>query len=199
MSKLINTQHVLNDGIVVEETNRKSNRTGYTGAALSPSWTLDADKPFIAACSNPTDPAIMAQMSAQARTAWHGGSYADAREAAYVVGMFHADPVGTERLIQSHGPIDKFPKDLYDLPVGLTNEAAVEILNNKKLKKKKSTTVTIKLDASIPASGNLSHVYTIESIRAAAKKCGGPEQFQAALKGVNVVEAAVKFNLIAKV
>jgi hypothetical protein len=28
-------------------------------------------------------------------------------------------------------------QDLYDLPVGLTNEAAVEILNNKKLKKKK--------------------------------------------------------------
>jgi hypothetical protein len=198
MTPVINTQHVLSTGIVVEETTRKSNRTGYTGAALSPSWTLDADKPFIAACANPTDPAVMAQMSAQERTAWHGGSYADAREAAYVVGMFHADPVGTERLIKSSGPVDQFPKDLYDLPVGLTNEAAVEILNTKKALKKK-TTVTVKLDAGVPAAGNLGRVYTIESIRAAAKKCGGPEQFQTALKGVNVVEAAVKFNLIAKV
>lgn len=197
MTTVINTQHVLSDGIVVEATTRKSNRTGYTGAALSPSWTLDANKPFIAACSNPTDPAVMAQMSAQERTAWHGGAYADAREAAYVVGMFHADPVGTERLIKSSGPVDKFPKDLYDLPVGLTNEAAVEILNTKKALKKKAT-VAVKLDAGIPAQGNLSKFYTIDSIRAAAKKCGGPEQFQVALKGINVVEAAVKFDLIIK-
>lgn len=197
MSKVTNIKHVLSDGIIVEETNRKSNRTGYTGAALSPSWTMDADKPFIAACSNPTDPAIMAQMSAQERTAWHGGSYADAREASYVVGMFHADPVGTERLIHSHGPIDKFPTDLYNLPEGLTNEAAVEILNNKKLKKKK-TTVTVKMDTNVPAKGNLSRIYTIKSIRVAAKNTGGPEQFQVALEGLNVVEAAVKFNLIVK-
>lgn len=197
MSKVINIKHTLSDGIVVEETNRKSNRTGYTGAALSPSWTLDADKPFIAACSNPTDPVIMAQMSAQERTAWHGGSYADAREAAYVVGMFHADPVGTERLIHSHGPIDKFPADLYELPVGLTNEAAVEILNTKKALKKK-TTVTVKLDRALPAAGNLGRFYTTDSIRSAAKKAGGPEQFQAILKGINVIEAAVKFNLTIK-
>ena len=183
----------LSDGIQIEQTERKSNRSGYTGAALSPSWTLDADKPFIAACSNPSDPDIMKQMRAQDRTAWHGGSYADAREAAYVVGLFRRDPVGTDRLIGQYGVIDEFPKDLYDLPPGLEYEKAVEILNNRKIKKK-STTV-VKLDPSVPARGNLYSFFKREQIVALARAAGGPEAFQASLEGLTIRDFATKFDL----
>jgi hypothetical protein len=189
----MSTKHTLSDGVVIEESDRKSNQSGYTGAALSPSWTLDADKPFIAACGNPSDPAIMAQMNAQHRTAWHGGSYADAREAAYVVGLFKQDPVATERLIQSHGPIDKFPKDLYNLPVILSTQKAIQHLNNAKIKSKQPP----KPDATVTvAKGNLVKFYTIASIKEAAKKAGGPEAFQASLEGKTASEAAVEHNLV---
>jgi hypothetical protein len=184
----------LSDGIVIEASDRKSNQSGYTGAALSPSWTLDADKPFIAACGNPRDPAIMAQMNAQHRTAWHGGSYADAREAAYVVGRFKQDPVGTERLIQSHGPIDKFPADLYNLPVVMSTANAIKHLNNVKIKSKLK--VVEKADpATVPAKGNLYIYFSRDQIVPIAKQAGGPEAFQASLAGLTVKGFAEKFAL----
>jgi len=186
-------KYTLSDGVVIEASDRKSNQSGYTGAALSPSWTLDADKPFIAACGNPSDPAIMAQMNAQHRTAWHGGSYADAREAAYVVGLFKHDPVGTERLIQSHGPIDKFPVDLYNLPVVMSTANAIKHLNNAKIKSKQPA----KPDATVTvAKGNLIKFYTLASIKEAAKNVGGPEKFQASLEGKTAAQAAVEHNLV---
>ena len=186
------TTYTLSDGVVIEASNRKSNQSGYTGAALSPSWTLDADKPFIAACGNPSDPAIMSQMNAQQRTSWHGGSYADAREAAYVVGLFKQDPVATERRIQSHGAIDQFPADLYNLPVIMSTATAIQHLNNAKIKSKQPArpdpAVTV-------ARGNLMKFYTVASVKAAAIKAGGAEAFQASLEGLTAAEAAEKHNL----
>lgn len=187
--------YVLSDGVKVEASIRKSNRTGYTGAALSPSWTLDADRPFIAACGNPSDPNVMKQMSAQERTSWHGGAYSDAREAAYVVGRFKQDPVGTERLIQSSGAINKFPADLYDLPEGLEYEKAVEILKVAREKKKVRKEVKVTKDKSMPAAGNLYSFFSRDSIVDIVKSVGSPEKFQASISGLTIEQFANKFNL----
>jgi hypothetical protein len=125
----MNKLFVLSNGVTVEMSSRKGNRSGYTGAALSPAWTLNNSKPFVAACANPTDPTIMSQLKAQQRTAWHGGSYADAREAAYVVALFKQDPVGTETiLVDCNYQFDNFPADLYQLPVVVTAHQANNIL-----------------------------------------------------------------------
>lgn len=132
-------QKQLSDGVVIEISNRKNNRSGYTGATLSVSWSLDCDKPFIACCGNPADPEIHAQLHARERTCWQGGSYADAREAAYVVARFKEDPVVIDDLIHNHGAFTDFPADLYDLPEGLSYDAAVELLDNALLLKKPGT------------------------------------------------------------
>ena len=130
------TQFTLTDGVQIEMSTRKGNRSGYTGAAFSPAWTLDGAKPFVAACGNPRDPLIMSQLRAQHRTSWHGGTYADAREAAYVVARFRADPVGTEHELESQGGSWKsFPSDLYDLPVVCSSEQADMLIKAAKLVK----------------------------------------------------------------
>ena len=101
---------------------------GYTGVTISVAWSLDPDRPFIACCGNPTDPSIRSQMRAQLRHCWQGGAYADAREAAYVVGLFKQDMVGVDQLIGEYGNITDFPPDLYDLPVFLNVDDAKTLL-----------------------------------------------------------------------
>ncbi len=193
MTKQTNTQHILSNGVIVEQSVRKGNRTGYTGAALSPSWTLDADKPFIAACGNPTDPTVMAQVNAQARTSLHLGHYADAREAAYVIGQYRKDPIGTIRQVQSNGAWTNFPADLYDLPEGLAYELAIEILKTE-CAARKVAKVVVK-DTSVQAAGNLYDFFKREEIVSIAKSLGGPEAFQASLKGKTVADFAKEHNL----
>ena len=119
---------VLKDGVEIEISDRKSNRSGYTGVTISVAWSLDSDRPFIACCGNPTDPTIRRQMRAQLRHCWQGGAYADAREAAYVVGLFKQDMVGVDQLIGEHGNITNFPDDLYDLPIFLNVDDAKKLL-----------------------------------------------------------------------
>jgi hypothetical protein len=148
---IMNITHVLSDGVQIIQSNRKGNRSGYQGAAFSPAWTLDVSKPFVAACGNPTDPSIMTQLRAQHRTAWHGGCYADAREAAYVVARFKQDPVTTENEIYDQGGTwQQFPPDLYDLPVILTTSQAVKMIQDVKfnhpVQKTKPLTVHASLD-----------------------------------------------------
>jgi hypothetical protein len=132
MSKI----YTLKDGTQLELSTRSTNRSGYTGAALSPTWTMDPYRPFLAACSNPPDPSVMRQLRAQDRTAWHGGCYADAREAAYVVGLFREDPVKIDQLIGQHGAWDQFPADLYDLPIVASADDARRFLAETTAKKK---------------------------------------------------------------
>ena len=189
------TQHTLSDGTVVEQSDRKSNRSGYTGAALSPSWTLDADKPFIAACSNPTDPEIMSKMRAQARTAWHGGAYSDAREAAYVVAKFREDPVAVESSIINNGAWTNFPADLYSLPEGLAFEKAIEILNSSLAQKKSKKPVVVQLDPSVIARGNLHDFFKRDQLVPISQRLGGAEKFQAAIEGLTISQFAKKFEL----
>jgi hypothetical protein len=190
------TIFALKDGIEVELSTRKSNRSGYTGAALSPSWTLDADRPFLAACGNPTDPTVMSEVNAQHRTSLHLGSYRDAREAAYVVGRYRKYPVETIREIQSHGNATSFPEDLYSLPPGLAYEDAVEILNTRKKSAKICKTFVPKADMStVPAAGNLYDYFSRDQIVTIAKNLGGPDAFQGAIKGLSVLDFAKKFDL----
>jgi hypothetical protein len=132
--KTVKTQvtisYTLPDGVVIKTGNGKRNKTGYIGAAFSPAWSQDGKRPFLAACSNPRDTAIHLELgterSQNARTAWHGGSYADAREAAYVVGLFKQDPVATDRAVHARSIV--FPKELYDLPEGLAMLDAIAML-----------------------------------------------------------------------
>jgi hypothetical protein len=133
--KNVNT-YTLSDNVVVEVSDRKSNRSGYKGAAFSPAWTLDVDRPFIAACGNPSDQSIMSQLHAQERTAWHGGSYQDAREAAYVVSLFKMDPVSVDNYIHLNGVWDNFPSDLYDLPVFISHDEVLEVIQTSRATQK---------------------------------------------------------------
>lgn len=119
---------VLKNGVEIEISDRKSNRSGYTGATISVAWSLDPNRPFIACCGNPSDPLIRSQMRAQLRHCWQGGAYSDAREAAYVVGLFKQDMVGTDQYIANNGGITDFPADLYDLPVFLNVDDAKKLL-----------------------------------------------------------------------
>jgi hypothetical protein len=187
-------EYTLSTGVVVEVSDRKSNRSGYTGAALSPSWTLDSTRPFIAACGNPSDPKVMAVVNAQHRTSLHIGSYKDAREAAYVVGMYRKDPIATITKFQSNGNFTDFPEDLYSLPVGLEYEAAVAILNANKTAKKNKVQTVVK-DTKVPAAGNLYDFFERAQVVDIAKKLGGAEQFQSAIKGLTIEQFADKFEL----
>lgn len=185
-------EYTLSNGVTLEVSDRKSNRSGYTGAALSPSWTLDSSRPFIAACGNPSDPSVMAVVNAQHRTSLHLGSYRDAREAAYVVGMYRKDPVGTITKYQTCGSFTDFPEELYTLPAGLEYEAAVAILNARKTAKKVIEQIK---DTGVPASGNLYDFFERAQIVEIAKNLGGAEGFQAAIKGLTIGQFASKFNL----
>lgn len=189
------TTHILSTGVTVLQSVRRGNRTGYTGAALSPAWTLDSSKPFIAACGNPTDHTVMAVVNAQQATCLHLGHYADAREAAYVIGMYRKDPINTINYVQSNGQWDHFPEDLYDLPEGLSYTKALEILgiakDERKLKKSK---VSVK-DTSVTASGNIYDFFTRDQIIPIAKALGGPEQFQAAISGKSIADFAAEHGL----
>jgi hypothetical protein len=189
MAKSTKTSYILSDGVVVETSTRRDNRTGYTGAALSPAWTLNANKPFIAACGNPTDSSVMAVVNAQARTSLHLGAYSDAREAAYVIGRYRKDPISTILTVQSNGAWDEFPSDLYDLPEGLAYEKAVEILETARRKRKIKTTVIAK-DITVQASGNLYNFFKHEQILTVAKAKGGPVAFQAYLVGKTIADFA---------
>lgn len=123
---------ILSNGVEVELSTRKDNRSGYTGAILSVAWTLDPERPFIACCGNPSDPEVHAQLHAREGTSWHGGHYADAREAAYVTAIFKLDPVNVDYWIHENGNWVDFPSDLYDLPEGLHKADATKILTAKR-------------------------------------------------------------------
>jgi hypothetical protein len=188
-------KHILSDGTVVEQSDRKSNRSGYTGAALSPTWTMNADRPFLAACSNPTDPTVMREMRAQARTAWHGGSYADAREAAYVVARFRQDPIATEHELTQQGQWCNFPADLYQLPEGLAHTKAVELLNSQLAARKIKQPQKIQKDVDQPAQNNLYSWFKRDDIVRIARAQGGAEQFQNRIKSMTIKQFADEFGL----
>lgn len=138
--------YILNNGVVVEASDRKGNRTGYTGASIFVAFgNLDPVKPFVAACGNPRDASIKDQLQANKRTAWHGGDYNDAREAAYVVARFKLNPIAIDREIQANGGVyDDFPADLYTLPIFTSLKDAQKIVNDKIAEKRENSARVVK-------------------------------------------------------
>ena len=113
--------------------------TGYRGASFSPSWTMNLEKPFIAACGKPSDPALVGLLRAPEATALHLGHFADAREAAYVTALYKSDPVGilTELYHNGHNGLNvSFPAELYDLPEFLTKAEAQELVAQRQVELK---------------------------------------------------------------
>jgi hypothetical protein len=133
-------------------------------------------------------------MRHQERTSWHGGSYADAREAAYVVALFKQDPVEIDNEIARNGVYTKFPEELYDLPEGLAFSKAVDILNAKKRQVKVKITVESK-DPTVSAAGNLYKFFPRDVIVSIARTFGGPDKFQASLKDKTVEQFATEHGL----
>ena len=92
----------LKDGVVIEFYKVSRNTSGYNCVTVSSAWSMDLSHPFIACCSNPSDPVVLSKLRAQKRHCWQGGAYSDAREAAYVIGLFRIDPIGIDEYLAEH-------------------------------------------------------------------------------------------------
>lgn len=115
--------------------------TGYEGSTFSPAWTLDMNKPFIAAIGNPTEAKLVKLLRAPERTALHLGIYADSREAAYVVALYRANPeqILAEHYATGHVDVD-FPSELYNLPEYMTNAEAQKLIAETRATRKETGT-----------------------------------------------------------
>ena len=174
---------VLKDGIELELSSRKSNTSGYTGVTVSPAWTLDESTPFIAMTSNPTSPELVRELTATKRASLHLGHYSDAREAAYVIGMYKKDPLNTLVTFNKHGNFTDFPSDLYDQPVGLTFVDAIKLIRNKKI------------DRTIPAKNNLHDHFNRADILSVVDQLGGAIKFQQHIADLSIEQFASEFEL----
>lgn len=116
-------------------------RSGYLGVTVSPLWTLDIDKPFIAMQKNPVDDPILSKwLTAKLRGSLHLGVYEDAREAAYVSAMYRKNPEDVLIELYHNGSISvQFPAELYGIPVGLSKEDAQKLIQEERIAKKNGT------------------------------------------------------------
>ena len=161
--------------------------TGYEGATFSPAWTLNEQKPFIAAIGNPTDTYLKTLLTAKDRTALHLGQYSDSREAAYVVAMYKNDPENVLLELRDTGTlVVEFPKELYALPELLTCSEAQEQI--------KKTTV-IKTDDR-PADKNFAELNAKYNINELAKRFG-KELLLQSRKYLTINEFELRFGLVA--
>ncbi len=130
-------------------------RSGYYGVTFSPAWTLDLEYPFIAMRQNPVnDPVLSKWLTAKERLSLHLGVYADAREAAYVVGLYENDPEEILKVLYHNGSIEvDFPQELYKLPVFIALDEVKKLINEVKEKKKtKNARPKIKLQEALAAA-----------------------------------------------
>ena len=179
---------ILKDGIELELSTRKTNTSGYTGVTVSPAWTLDESKPFIAMTQNPTSPELVRELTATKRASLHLGHYSDAREAAYVIGLYHKNPLTTLQQFNKSGEFTVFPADLYDQPEGMTLKQAGIAIREAKLKSKP-------LDRTVLAKGNLYDHFNRDDIVTIATELGGAENFQQYITGLTIEQFATEFNL----
>jgi len=131
-------------------------RSGYYGVTVSPAWTLDLEKPFIAMRKNPVnDPVLSKWLTAKERGSLHLGVYADARESAYVVGLYENNPEEILMELFYNGSIKvDFPKELYELPVFITLDEVKKLVTDFKERKRKGkkTKSKIKLQEALAAA-----------------------------------------------
>lgn len=189
------TVYKLSNGVEVVGTDSNTS-TGYIGASFSPAWTNDLSRPFIANAS--ITESVRSQLRVKGRSNWHGGHYADAREAAYVSALFKEDPVTTDNDLHNHNIV--IPSEVYSLPEGLKLADAVDLIQAHRKAKakalKKTRTVVVKLDPTItPARGNLYRFFDRKDIVPLAQNLGGAEVFQASLEGKTVAQFAEEAGL----
>jgi len=192
------------NGIEINYSSRGN--TGYLGAAFCPSWTMNAEKPFIAACGKPSDPALVDLLRAPDATALHLGHYADSREAAYVTGLYKADPEGILRELMTNGhnglEVD-FPAELYDLPEFLTKEEALNLnieYKERKASGRKSGKVTVgKIirtdDRSVQANRKVLAEAHGTDVYIKLSSTFGREVVQTAIDNLTVNEFELRFGL----
>ena len=193
----------LNNGVVIENSNNSRNRTGYRGVALNLVYTShDNETPFAAECGLPNDPTIKAQLNINKRTAWHGGFYSDAREAAYVVALFKENPIAIDSIISKNSVFDNFPSDLYDLSVFLTLKDAQRIVNLKleeirRVKQTNKRTIRTRVNVKVnnsPVEKYWKELYVQYNIANLAEKFG-KETIITARKYLTVNEFELRFGL----
>lgn len=135
------------NNIKVVESNKSL--SGYYGATVSPAWTLDYQKPFIARMSeiNPFDHDELRKLVPNKDpSSYHLGYYQDSREAAYVAAMYRDDPLTVLKARFGNSRVEAvFPKELYDLPVYYTLKQAQEDIDCHKNKITTKTPKSMKL------------------------------------------------------
>lgn len=116
-------------------------KTGYYGSSVSLAWTLDPEKPFIAAVANPIDDPVLSKwLTAKKRKALHMGYYADSREAAYVSAVYEQHPEDVLIELYNNKKLSiEFPKKLYTLPQHITREEVILYQQKNTLSRKRGT------------------------------------------------------------
>lgn len=109
----------LSNGLTIKVTGLGKN--GYYGVASAKKWQRSQSGcGWIAAVNLPTDPALVALLTASRSTSLHLGHYSDPREAAYVTALYDADPLSVLQSIHNspdHMFSVDFPPELYLLPM----------------------------------------------------------------------------------
>lgn len=182
----------LANGIEILFADRTSNTSGYKYVTFSPAWTLDETKPFIACHLQPTDPTVLNEVTAKLRQSLHLGHYADAREAAYVIGLYNADPVNTVKQFNKFGSFDTFPADLYNLPVNPM--PAITSEDKPKLESKKRAKI-VEVNYDVPAKNNLAKFFERPIILSIVELFDSVADFQDYLTGLTIKQFANEFQI----
>ena len=142
-------------------------RSGYYGVTVSPAWTLDLERPFIAMRKNPVDDPVLSKwLTARERLSLHLGVYADSRESAYVVGLYENNPEEILMELYHNGSIEvEFPQEIYDLPVFITLDEVKNLVNDfKERKRKNKRAPQIKLQEALAAAREVLSQSKIENV-----------------------------------
>jgi len=179
---------ILENGVVLQLSDRKNNTAGYTGVTFSPVWTLNEFKPFIAMTSNPSDPVLVKELTATKRNSLHLGHYNDAREAAYVIGLYNKNPLNTIITFNKHGNFTDFPAYLYEQEPGMTLAHAKTLIPQ-------STNKVKAIDRNIPATNNLIYHFNMEDVKQIARILGNSNDFQEYIVGMTIEDFKNDFEL----
>lgn len=127
------TTYIVN-GLAIETSTK--GQSGYLGSTFSILWRRKT--PFLAALTNPTDPALVKLFRRKKSTSLHLGDYDDSRKAAYVTAYYKAHPREALENVAKNAILEiEFPAALFDLPVFLPLEDAQALIKAYKDTKRK--------------------------------------------------------------
>jgi hypothetical protein len=180
------TTKTLENGIVIAFANNKS---GYAGVSYTPKWTLDETHPFVASITQPKNKAEQAEVTTKLTHSVHLGYYDDARKAAYVIGLYRANPVKTLKQYRLHGAFKSFPTDLFALPV-----PSAEVLAQPSKGRAKRINPVI-VDYDVPAKNNLNKFFDYPLILSIVELFDSVNEFQDYLTGLTIKQFANEFQI----